>query len=74
MNYKVIVVPENTTVSDDSFMISENTDDKPKPDRKQDDCITNDVQKGSWEERALEQKKKQSNLLLDLVSEIQFDD
>lgn len=39
-----------------------------------DDCIANDVKKGSWEERALEQKKKQSNLLLNLVSEIQLDD
>ena len=33
MGYKVIVVPENTTVSDDSFVIDENVDKKPKSNR-----------------------------------------
>ena len=33
MDYKVIVVPKNTTVSDDSFVIDENIDKKPKSNK-----------------------------------------
>lgn len=36
MGYKVIVVPENTTVSDNSFVIGENTDEKLKLNQKED--------------------------------------
>lgn len=36
MGYKVIVVPENTTISDNSFVISENTGDNPKINQKED--------------------------------------
>lgn len=34
MNYKVIVVPENTAVSDNSFVIDENTEEVSQVDKK----------------------------------------
>ena len=34
MDYKVIVVPKNTTVSDDSFVIDENTEELSQADKK----------------------------------------